>query len=233
MGTFGVNASASLSAGISIGVGSNNSPNAIPFTSFNFVVEIRVEGVSDMVCGGAFSECEGIEMSIEPKTIREGGRNSGPVHLVGAVSYGQLSLKRGMTPNFDLWKWFEKVSTATGAGTRATAEIAVMSSDGASEVARFVASGCLPVKLRATGLNAKEGQLLIEEMSLAYENLSLQSPGGGGLELDLSISAGISGGLSASVSGGISGSLSAAASASADVSIGGSLTGSLGGSAGF
>ena len=48
-----------------------------PFTAFNSLVEIRVDGVSDQVCGAAFSECEGLEMSIEPKTIREGGRTTG------------------------------------------------------------------------------------------------------------------------------------------------------------
>ncbi len=84
-----------------------------PFTAFNFVVLIdlsKVEGVKTLACNAAFSECDGLEMTLEPKTIREGGRNTGPVHLAGPISYGQLSLKRGMTQGFDLWKWFDKVA---------------------------------------------------------------------------------------------------------------------------
>ncbi len=68
-----------------------------PFTAFNFHVEITVEGIAEQVCDAEFSECDGLEMTLEPKTIREGGRNSGPVHMTGPVSYGQLTLKRGMT----------------------------------------------------------------------------------------------------------------------------------------
>ena len=86
-----------------------SSPDARPFTAFNFSVEITldgVDGVSSPICGAAFSECDGLEITLEPKTIREGGRNNGPIHLAGAMSYGQLTLKRGMTNSFDLWKWF-------------------------------------------------------------------------------------------------------------------------------
>jgi hypothetical protein len=31
------------------------------------------------------------------------------VHLLGQVNYGQVTLKRGMTASFDLWKWFARV----------------------------------------------------------------------------------------------------------------------------
>ena len=77
-------------------------PIAPPFTTFNFLVEIEVPNVSPTIASAAFSEADGLEMSIEPRTIREGGRNAGPIHLAGSVSYGQLTLKRGMTGNADL-----------------------------------------------------------------------------------------------------------------------------------
>jgi phage tail-like protein len=205
----------SASAGISVSTGSS-SPNQRPFVAFNFLVDISVDGVSGQVCGGAFSECDGLEMSIEPKTIREGGRNNGPVHLMGHVTYAQLTLRRGMTPNFDLWNWFEKVTSRDGGGVRATAEVTMLSSDGSTEQARFVLTGCLPVRLKASPLNAKDGQLAIEEMQISFENLSLKPPGGGGL--------GISVGLA---SGGAVG-VSATASASLDVS-GGFSAGAAGG----
>src|SRR4051812_47300966 len=80
-----------------------------PFTTFNFVVEIKVDGVSDKVAAAAFSEVDGLEMTLEAKTIREGGRNGGPIHLAGGASYGQLSLKRGKTANRDLWNWVEAI----------------------------------------------------------------------------------------------------------------------------
>src|SRR5216683_396994 len=92
-----------------------------PFTAFNFAVEINVPGVSPQVCSAAFSECDGLDMSMEVKTIREGGNNARQLRLAGPVSYGQLTLKRGMTATFDLWDWFTAV--VANARLRADAEV--------------------------------------------------------------------------------------------------------------
>jgi phage tail-like protein len=157
-------------------------PSARPFTTFRFLVEVKVEGVAAKVCGATFSEVDGLEMTMEPKTIREGGNNTVAVHLVGPVSYAQLTLKRGMTPNFDLWKWFAKVNSPGFRGVRSRLEVIVISSDGEREDARFVAEGCMPVKIKAPGLNAKEGQIAIEEMQVVYQNLTLKASSGSGTE---------------------------------------------------
>jgi phage tail-like protein len=153
-----------------------------PFTTFNFRIEITYAGAASPVCAGEFAECDGLEMTIEPKTIREGGRNSRPIHFVGPVSYGQLTLKRGMTANFGLWEWFERVQKADGLGIRATAVIAIQSGEPLPESRTdrvvFTLSGCMPVKLKAPGLNAKDGLVAIEEMQVAYETLTRQTTGG-------------------------------------------------------
>lgn len=152
-----------------------------PFTTFNFLVEITVDGVSEKVCSAAFSECEGLEISMQPKTIREGGNNGRPIHLSGPAAYGQLTLKRGMSTNFDLWDWFEKVLTPGNHGLRATADVIIQSA-AQKPVAKFSLTGCMPVKLKAPALNAKEGQVAIEEMQLVYETLTLKRSGGTGGE---------------------------------------------------
>lgn len=104
-----------------------SNPTIRPFTAFRFAIEINVDGVSKEVCAGAFSEADGLEMSIEPKTLQEGGRNTGPVHLMGPVKYGQLTLRRGMSPNFDLWKWFDRVVSPGYRGLRPSAEVVMLS----------------------------------------------------------------------------------------------------------
>ena len=45
-------------------------PQNRPFTAFNFLVEIQVDGVSDNICGAGFSECDGLEMSITPNALK-------------------------------------------------------------------------------------------------------------------------------------------------------------------
>ena len=149
---------------------------ARPFTAFNFEVklEVKLSGSIRKICQAEFSECSGLEMNMEPKTIREGGNNSRQIHLTGPVSYGQLSLKRGMTTNFDLWDWFEQVQRHRN--LRASGKIHMLSSSRGKDVI-FKLSGCLPLKLRAPSLNAKDGQVAIEEMQIAYETLSISRPG--------------------------------------------------------
>lgn len=143
-----------------------------PFVSFNFEVLINVGGVSDMVCSAAFSECDGLEMSMEVKTIREGGNNGKQIRLSGPTNFGQVTLKRGMTANFDLWDWFKTM--LTNPGLRADAQVVLFSPDRQEERARFVLTRCLPIKLKAPALNAKDGMVAIEEFQLAYESLALE-----------------------------------------------------------
>ena len=152
--------------------------SARPFTTFNFKVNLRFDkpggGLGDgEVCAAAFAECDGLEMTIEPKTIREGGNNTGQIHLMGPVSYGQLTLKRGMTDTFDLWKWFEWVQTDQS--VRASGEILMLSSDRETAQVRFNLTGCLPIKLKAPPLKAADSVIAIEEMQIAYATLELET----------------------------------------------------------
>ena len=144
-----------------------------PFTAFKFGVEIRVEGVAEQICDAAFAECDGLEMTMDVKTIREGGNNGKQIRLTGPISYASLTLKRGMTKTFDLWKWVELVQT--NPDVRANAEVIIYSPDKEKVQAKFLLTRCVPVKLKAPPLNAKEGGVAIEELQLAYESLELKT----------------------------------------------------------
>jgi phage tail-like protein len=145
-----------------------------PFSAFNFSVEITRDGESSPLCSAAFSDCDGLEMNMEVKTIREGGNNNRQIRLPGPVAYSQLTLKRGMTASFDLWKWF--TDTVDNPALRASAEVVLLAADGSTERARFTLSRCLPVKIKAPALNAKDGVIAVEELQLGYEELTLVAP---------------------------------------------------------
>jgi phage tail-like protein len=149
-----------------------------PFTTFNFSVEIHVAGLSlpTTLCRASFSECDGLEMTMEVKTIREGGNNGKQIRLNGPVSYGLVTLKRGMTSSsFNLWDWFSAMLSTSNMQVRASAEIVMLATpDPQSEQVRFILDRCIPTKLKAPALNAKDGIVAIEELQLAYESLSLK-----------------------------------------------------------
>lgn len=140
-----------------------------PFTAFNFAVEINRGEDAKPLVSAAFSDCDGLEMSMEVKTIREGGSNDRQIRLNGPVALGQLTLKRGMTDNFDLWHWFQ--DSIADPRLRANAEVVMYAADGTTVTASFQLSRCVPVKLKAPALSAKDGQVAIEELQVAYETL--------------------------------------------------------------
>jgi phage tail-like protein len=183
-------ASAGVSAGVSAGISAGGSSDdadartATPFTTFNFRVRIDVDG--DELCSAAFSECNGLEMTMEAETHREGGNNVTEHQLVGQVSYGQLTLKRGMTKTYDLWKWFNDANRTGGSGgydERTRIRVEMLASDRGDTVnesdvtARFTLHRCLPVKMRAPSLAASDGGVAIEELQVAYERLQADIPG--------------------------------------------------------
>src|SRR6266581_3302002 len=114
-----------------------------PFTAFNFAVEIEVPGVSQKVCDAAFSECDGLEMTMEVKTIREGGNNGQQIRLTGPTSYGAITLKRGMTRSFDLWDWFSAMHSTNNLKARARVEIVVFAANWNTKQVRFILERCI------------------------------------------------------------------------------------------
>ena len=145
-----------------------------PLTTFNFLVELTREDEGKPMCEAAFAECDGLEVTMQPKTYQEGGNNGRQIQLAGPVTYGQLSLKRGMTDSVELWKWFDE-TMAGNYSLRANGVVSILSPDRGRVTARFLLSRCLPIKLKAPGLNAKDGQLAIEEMHIAYERMQIDT----------------------------------------------------------
>ncbi|HLK69151.1 MAG TPA: phage tail protein [Bryobacteraceae bacterium] len=162
-----------------------------PFTAFNFGVEIIVPFLgTGALFGGSFAECDGLDMTMDVKTVREGGNNDHQIRMVGAVNYGMLTLKRGMTDSFDLWDWFDAVQHANPSQLRtqlrAKVDVVIFPSDHKKtnnkrvELVRFHLEKCLLTKLKAPALNAKDGGVAIEELQISYESMTLLRPNGGG-----------------------------------------------------
>ena len=126
------------------------------------------------LCRGAFAECTGLEATMEPKVIQQGGSNYGAVQRVGPVSFATVILKRGVTTGSDLWSWFQLVA-GRGYGYRLDVEVEMQDAAG-QPVLTWALSRALPVKFKAADLNATGTEVGIEELHLAHEGLSLVEP---------------------------------------------------------
>jgi phage tail-like protein len=138
------------------------------------------------LCKGAFSECSGLEATMEPAVIREGGRTYGAAQRAGPVTFATVILKRGITARRDLWKWFELVNggafsyrlsatiTIYAPPTDRPSGSATQSQPLGTPVMRWKLRHCLPVKFKVPDLDAKSGEVGIEELHLAHEGLLLE-----------------------------------------------------------
>jgi len=122
-----------------------------------------------------FSECTGLEATMEPKVIKAGGRNYGAVQRVGPVTFGTVILKRGMLRDLTLWKWFTE---ATSQGRYARRRDVVINLYDTTRPAGRVAMSwqlkrALPIKFKTADLNAKAAEVGIEELHLTHEGMRL------------------------------------------------------------
>lgn len=133
---------------------------------------------SDMVDAG-FSEVSGIEANIEVKAHPEGGRAMGVRQLLGRVTYPNLVLKRGMSRNAEAWRWFTNVARGVRPVPRKDVMIELLAKDFTTVITRWNVFRAVPIKMKVADLNAKTGELAIEEIHLAHEGLEMDFTVGG------------------------------------------------------
>jgi phage tail-like protein len=127
---------------------------------------------------GGFQECTGLEIDLDVQEYYEGGNNNAVVRRVGRAKYQNIVLKRGMfyasSPgvNQDLWNWLQGVANGIRPVARYDGTINVMSV-GLNVVATWTFDRGLPAKIRGPELNAKTGEVAIEELTIAHEGLRL------------------------------------------------------------
>jgi len=151
------------------------------FVPFRFTVQLADEG-GKVICGGSFSEATGLEATMTPRTIREGGRNWGAVQRAGPVAFGTVILKRGMTGSDDLSKWFDLTTRLAGYGTRLSGTIEVVDRAAFNTATKAATRhvlltwnlhNALPVKFKGADLNSTASQVAVEEVHLVHEGLTL------------------------------------------------------------
>jgi phage tail-like protein len=162
-------------------------PKTYPLNVFNFDVVFNEANLPESasgggnelrLCGGAFTEVTGLEATMEPKVIKEGGRNFGAVQRQGPVTFATVVLKRGVSQVNDMWKWFELL--AGGATSkRLTATITVYDLK-REPVYRWRLLRALPTKFKTADLNSTSTSIGVEELHIAHEGLQFEAiaPGG-------------------------------------------------------
>lgn len=132
--------------------------------AFNFRVELG--GVE----AGAFRACSGLKSETEVFEYAEGGENSKVLKLIGGTKVGNITLRKGLVKNDDLWKWRDEIVNAAGEITRKDGSIILCNDDGA-EIGRFNFFAAWPVRWEGPELDSMTGQAAVEVLEIAVERL--------------------------------------------------------------
>jgi phage tail-like protein len=153
-----------------------------PLFGFKFAVSFRQENIGGKpgskveLCAGSFSEITGLEVTMQPKSIPEGGLNYGANHRVGAMDFSTVVLKRGMTKSRDAWRWFELVNLKGNSAYRLTVVIQMLDANN-QPVLTWRLVRALPVKYKMADLVAnRSNEVAVEELHLVHEGLELERP---------------------------------------------------------
>ena len=136
-----------------------------PFRSFNFRVEI------DGLTVGAFRECSGLTADGNSVEYREGTDVARtPRKLIGLQTYGNITLKRGYTPNRELWTWYTNI--VNGQPDRRNGTI-VLLNEARAEVMRWDIENMWIKKIEAPSFNATANEVAMESIEIVHEGLTL------------------------------------------------------------
>jgi phage tail-like protein len=161
--------------------------------TFNFRLTLnRTGGGAITPLGdGAFQECTGLDVEMDVQELVEGGRNDGVIRRVGRGKYTNIVLKRGMlfpstgtvanpasgTVKNELWAWIQDVLRGVRPVRRYDGVVEILDGGGQAGgrvVATWVFDRGLPAKIAGPHLNAKTGEIAVEELTIAHEGLRLR-----------------------------------------------------------
>ena len=140
--------------------------NRDPLAVFHYGVEVQGEVT------GYFTECSGIGSEnelIEHKVVDDKGRES--VHKIpGRLKWQDITLKRGITNNMDIWDWREMIVNGQVDDARRNGSV-IMYNQALEEVARWNFERGWPLKVSGPSMKSDSNEFGVEELVITHEGL--------------------------------------------------------------
>ena len=138
-----------------------------PMVGFQFSIDFGTNVT------GYFTECSGMESETEVVEQEATGPNGQPIiqKLPGRLKFGNITLKRGITSDTQIWTWRQKVEEGKIEDARCTGSI-VMYDYNFAEVARWTVTNAWPSKVSGPQFKADSNEFGIEELTLVHEGFT-------------------------------------------------------------
>lgn len=137
-----------------------------PLVGFHYAIDVQGK------IRGYFTECSGIGSEhevIEHKVVDEKGREV-IMKLPGRLKWENITLKRGITNNMDIWDWRDEVVRGKVDDARRNGSI-IMFDQSLKEVARWNFERAWPIKVSGPAVKADSNEFAIEELVITHEYL--------------------------------------------------------------
>ena len=143
-----------------------------PFGNFRF--EVKLGNVE--VAG--FAECTGLNVETKVFEYKEGGNNATTLKFPEPSTYGNVTLKRGVTNSNELLSWQLDVATGTFSTNKRsgnpTVTVTLMNEKG-EPVKGWNLIRAFPVKWVGPDFKASASEVAIETLEIAHEGIQISS----------------------------------------------------------
>jgi phage tail-like protein len=137
-----------------------------PFNGYNFWVEW------DGIVHAGFRECAGLNATRAVIEYREGTDKSlGQRKVPGLNIFGNISLKRGITDNDELWKWHKDL--LDGKEIERKNVSIILANDLGEETIRWNLENCWPTNWSGPDFNATASEIAIESLEFVHEGITV------------------------------------------------------------
>jgi phage tail-like protein len=138
-----------------------------PAPEFRFYIEI------DGLVEGAFAECSGLRAEREIISHKEGGINNYVHKLPGRISYGDITLRKGVMFSIELWDWFAK-GMDNGKVKKRDFTIYQHSSYFNIPARWYHVKKAFPVNWEGSNLRTDSNSLSMESLTLTFDTLEVE-----------------------------------------------------------
>jgi len=143
-----------------------------PYPQFNFLVDLGTGSTDGPQAG--FQEVSAISTEVTVVEYRNGNsKENGPIKITGLNKASDVTMKRGVIGALDLYSWLNDIRNGNQNALR-TVTIQLQNEDHSQVVQSCKLLRARIIKHTSGPLNARGGDVAIEEMVLAYERLELE-----------------------------------------------------------
>jgi phage tail-like protein len=143
-----------------------------PYVQFNFLVDLGTGSTDGPEAG--FQEVSGIGMEVTVSEYRTGNaRENSVMKITGMNKSTDVTMKRGVIGSLNLYQWLNDIRNGNQKALR-NVTVQLQNEDHTAVVATWKLMRARIIKHTSGPLNAKGGDVAMEELVLAYERLEME-----------------------------------------------------------